>query len=300
MGSHSTGIGRAAIGLVAAALGACDSGAQSAPSPPPVVTGSFANGEVSLSYVLERPSGRGPFPAVVLGHGSGETRKEAASFLATQWVTRGYAALRYDKRGVGDSTGTYSMVGVANSERMFADLAGDMAAGVAHLRSLPDIDARRIGLMGPSQAGWIIPVAARLARPQFMIIVVGPTVTVGEEIYFSRFAEKTTTPLADLSGILRSFGGPHGFDPKPVLEDLTTPGLWLLGGADRSIPTPETIAILDALIAKGRPFSKVVFPDADHSMRGANIWPEIDRWRAARLTRAESSAPGRPGSGRDR
>jgi dienelactone hydrolase len=167
---------------------------------------------------------------------------------------------------------------VGNSERMFADLASDMAAGVAHLRSLSDMDAKRIGLMGPSQAGWIIPVAARLARPQFMVIVVGPTVTVGEEIYFSRFAEGTTTPLAELSDVLKTFKGPHGFDPRPVLEEVTTPGLWLLGGADRSIPTPDTIAILDALIAKGRPFSRVVFPDADHSMRGANMWPEIDRW----------------------
>jgi dienelactone hydrolase len=161
---------------------------------------------------------------------------------------------------------------------MFADLAGDMAAGVAHLRSLPDIDARRIGLMGPSQAGWIIPLAARTAKPQFMVIIVGPTVTVGEEIYYSRFAEGTTTPLAELSDILKAFKGPHGYDPRPVLEQLATPGLWLLGGADRSIPTPETVAILDALIAQGKPFSKVVFPHADHSMRGANIWPEVDRW----------------------
>ena len=277
MRRHSAGFEHAALaGLLA--LGACHAGAQSTPAPPRVVGGSFANGDVSLSYVLERPPGPGPFPAVVLGHGSGETRKEHASFFAAQWLSRGYAALRYDKRGVGGSGGTYSMVGVANSDRMFADLGGDMAAAVAHLRSLPDMDGKRIGLMGPSQAGWIIPVAARLARPQFMVIVVGPTVTVGEEIYFSKFAEATTTPLAELSEVLKGFQGPHGFDPKPVLEEVTTPGLWLLGGADRSIPTPDTIAILDALIARGRPFSRVIFPDADHSMRGANLWPEIDRW----------------------
>lgn len=278
---RSLGFGHAlVVGLALSA--ACDAGAQSTPPPPRVVSGSFVNGDVSLSYVLERPEGRGPFPAVVLGHGSGETRKEQAAFFAQQWVARGFAALRYDKRGVGDSTGTYSMVGVGNSDRMFADLGGDMAAGVTHLRSLSDIDGKRIGLMGPSQAGWIIPVAARLARPQFMVIVVGPTVTVGEEIYFSRFAENTTTPLAELADVLKTFKGPHGFDPRPVLEELNTPGLWLLGGADRSIPTPDTVAILDALIAKGRPFSKVLFPDADHSMRGANLWPEIDRWLDAK------------------
>jgi dienelactone hydrolase len=278
MPRHPAGIAQLALVALAVVLGGCHAGAQATPPPPPLVTGSFPNGEVALSYMLQRPAGRGPFPAVVIGHGSGETLKEAASFLAEQWLARGYAVLRYDKRGVGHSTGSYSMVGVGNSERMFADLSGDMAAGVAHLRSLKDIDARRIGLMGPSQAGWIIPLAARATRPQFMVIVVGPTVTVGEEIYFSRFAEKTATPLEELAGLLKDFNGPHGFDPVPVLEQVTTPGLWLLGGADRSIPTPETIARLDALIARGKPFTKVVFPSADHSMYGADMWPEIDRW----------------------
>lgn len=280
----STGIAQAALACFMA-LAACRTEAQS-PLAPKTVTGTFQNGDVALSYILERPEGRGPFPAVVLGHGSGETRKEFASFFATQWLARGYAALRYDKRGVGNSTGTYTTVGVGNGEKMIADLAGDMAAGVAHLRSLPDIDAKRIGLMGPSQAGWIIPLAARMARPQFMVLVVGPTVTIGEEIYYSRFAEFGTTPLGEMSTLLKSFKGPHGYDPKPILETLTTPGLWLLGGADRSIPTPETVAILDALVAQGKPFSKVVFPDADHSMRGVNLWPEIDRWlKATHLAR---------------
>lgn len=272
----------ATIGLVAA-LSACGASAQ-APGPPQpkFVTGSFASGDITLSYALERPPGKGPFPAVVLGHGSGETLKDMASFLASQWVARGYAALRYDKRGVGGSTGTYSMVGVNNSDQMISALASDMAAGVAFLRSQPDIDGKRIGLMGPSQAGWIIPLAARMAKPQFMVIVVGPTVTVGEEIYYSKFAEFGDTPLSEMSAILKKFTGPYGYDPRPVLAELSTPGLWLLGGADRSIPTPETIANLDALIAKGRPFAKVVFPAADHSMRGANIWPEIDRWLEAK------------------
>lgn len=284
MHSAPAGSGRWTAGLVAlaAALAACGTGAQTpGPPQPKVVNGSFANGDASLSYVLERPDGPGPYPAVVIGHGSGETRKEAGAFFARQWLARGFAALRYDKRGVGGSTGTYAMVGVGNSERMFADLAGDMAAGVAMLRAQPDINTRRIGLMGPSQAGWIIPLAALKARPQFMVLVVGPTVTVGEEIYYSNFAEWSKTPLEELSGILKGFRGPHGYDPRPVLEKVTTPGLWILGLADRSIPTPETIAILDGLIARGKPFATVVFPDADHSLSGANMWPEIDRWLRA-------------------
>jgi dienelactone hydrolase len=244
--------------------------------PPRTVTGSFANGDVSLSYLLERPPGAGPFPAVVIGYGSGEVRKEEFQFLASNMLSRGFAVLRYDKRGVGNSTGTYSMVGIQNSERMFADLSGDMAAGAELLRTLPDVDRTRVGLMGVSQAGWIIPLAARRSRPAFMFILVGPTVTVGQEIYYSQFAEETAKPFDELSKILEAYTGPHGFDPRPVLDELTVPGLWLLGSADRSIPTIETVEILDQLIAGGKPYTRIVYPFAGHSLNGANIWPDIE------------------------
>ena len=65
-----------------------------------------------------------------------------------------------------------------------------------------------------------------------------------------------------------------------MLESLDAPGLWLLGGEDRSIPTPATVAILDQLIASGRSYAHVVFPGFGHNLSGAPIWPEIDRWLA--------------------
>jgi dienelactone hydrolase len=189
--------------------------------------------------------------------------------------------LCYDKRGVGESGGTYVNVGTSTSEERFPLLAADMAAGARFLRSLGDIDGKRIGLVGNSQAGWIIPIAAREARPAFMIILVGPTVSVGEEMYYSEFAEKTTTPLEKLAGVLTKFKGPHGFDPRPVLSTLDVPGLWLLGAEDRSIPTPETVAILDGFIRQGRPFAHIVYPFAGHDLtRTADIWPDVDRWLA--------------------
>jgi uncharacterized protein len=203
-------------------------------------------------------------------------RKEEFQFIASNMLERGFAVLRYDKRGVGASTGTYSMVGVGNSERMFADLSSDMAAGAEFLRALPDVDGARVGLMGVSQAGWIIPLAARRVRPAFMVLLVGPTVTVGQEIYYSQFAEGTTTPFDELSRILTEYTGPHGFDPRPVLMEIITPGLWVLGGADRSIPTIETVQILDELIAVGKPYTRVVYPFAGHSLSGADYWADID------------------------
>ena len=269
--------------LVSAAAGGCGSSPSAAPVQATTAGGFIDNGDVRLSYKLDIPAGRPPFPAVVIGHGSGRTRKEDCGSLAFQMQRRGYATLCYDKRGVGDSTGTYVNVGTDDSETHFPLLASDMAAGVGFLRAHASIDARRVGLIGPSQAGWIIPIAARRSTPAFMILLVGPTVSVGEEMYYSQFAERTSTPVAELSARLASYSGPRGFDPRPVLETLDVPGLWLLGGADRSIPTIETVRILDQFIARGRPFARVVYPHAGHDLRGAMFWDDVDRWLSERM-----------------
>jgi len=265
---------RLTAGLLIATICISACGTRAEPAP----TGLFASGDIKLSYEFTKPAGPGRFPAVVLGHGSGETRKEQCRYLSRTFVQRGYATLCYDKRGVGQSTGTYSDVGTKNSERMFALLASDMAAGVRFLSSHPDVDRRRIGLVGNSQAGWIIPLAAAKAdpKPAFMIMLSGPTVSVGQEIYFSRFAEFTSAPVEDAYKELDKFSGERGFDPAPTLRALDVRGLWLLGLDDRSIPIRDTIRILDGLIKDGKPYKHVDFAGADHSLRGADIWTAID------------------------
>jgi alpha-beta hydrolase superfamily lysophospholipase len=241
-------------------------------------TGFFSNGDVRLSYRLDLPQRNGPVGAVVFGHGSGIQAKDSCRFLADGFLSRGMATLCFDKRGVGQSAGTFVFVGARDSIPVFDDLAGDMAAGVAFLRTRPEIDPKRIGLAGVSQAGWIMPLAAQKARPAFMVLMVGPTVSVGIEGFYSRIVEETNAPVDEGYKQLSSFNGFHGFDPKPVLEALNVPGLWLLGGEDRSIPTPATVEILDQLIASGKPYARVVFPGFGHNLFAAPYWPEIDKW----------------------
>lgn len=260
---------------------ACGRGSVLAQAPP---QGRFPSGDITLSYRLDRPEGRGPFPAVVVGHGSGRLTKDDHRFFADNLVRRGYAVLRYDKRGVGESGGEYASVGVQNGARMLALLASDMAAGVAFLRRQPDIDPARIGLVGVSQAGWIIPLAAADSRPAFMILISGPAVSVGEEIYYSRFGEPDGASLDKAYDELSRFSGDRGFDPRPVLEKLDVPGLWLLGEADESIPERDTARILRGFASQGRPFTVVEYPGADHAMfvraagRMAPFWSDIDKW----------------------
>ena len=278
-----------AVAAFVGSLIACGGGSEQATTPtaPGSLSGQssgfFTNGPVQLSYRLDVPAHTAPVGAVVFGHGSGLQTKSSCRFLADPFLSRGFATLCFDKRGVGQSTGQYFNVGPPNSFAVFEDLASDMAAGVAFLRSRPEIDPNRIGLAGASQAGWIVPLAAAKSQPAFMLLIVGPTVSVGVENFYSNIVEVTNAPVEDGYKQLPFFNGFHGFDPKPVLESLNVPGLWLLGGQDRSIPTPATVAILDELIASGKPYSHVVFPGLGHNLGAANTWPEIDQWLAKTL-----------------
>ena len=83
-----------------------------------------------------------------------------------------------------------------------------------------------------------------------MVLLVGPTVSVGIEGFYSRIVEDTSAPVEEGYKQLPSFNGFHGFDPSRCSSRSMSPGLWLLGGEDRSIPTPATVAILDQLIAR--------------------------------------------------
>ena len=272
--------------LALVTVAACQSEKPNANSQPSSSAGFITNGDVRLSYALDLPAGTGPFPAVVLVHGSGTVTKENMTWMARPFVEHGYAVLRYDKRGVGQSTGTYSNVGISNSNTMFALLASDAVAGVKFLRQQPSIDANRIGIAGASQAGWIIPVAATLApEASFAVILVGPTTSVGIEIFYSSLAEGTSTPLSDVVRQLPGYTGPHGFDPLSTLRQLKIPTLWLYGADDRSIPTTLCVEIHETLRRElSPPFRVIVYPGLGHSL-GPAIWPDIYAWLDANIGR---------------
>lgn len=61
-------------------------------------------------------------------------------------------------------------------------------------------------------------------------------------------------------------GVPAHYDPMPVLRNLDTPQLWILGADDRDAPSAETVRRLRALQAAGKPITVVVFPDAGHGI----------------------------------
>jgi uncharacterized protein len=256
-------------------VGGCGSEPPTAPNQP---ENSFASGNARLAYTLDLPAGTGPFPAIVVGHGSGRVTRQQMAWFSERWTAQGFATLRFDKRGVGESTGTYSEVPSQTSPTLIPLLASDIAAAVRFLRGRPQIDSSRVGLAGVSQAGWILPHAARdLGDVAFMVLWSGPVCSVGLENYYSALADGTSRPLDEVYALLPSFAGFHGYDPMPALEAIGTPTLWLLGEEDRSIPVRTTVENLAGLRASGKPFEWRTYPGLGHNL-SPSVWPDITAW----------------------
>jgi dipeptidyl aminopeptidase/acylaminoacyl peptidase len=118
---------------------------------------------VTLAGSLLLPPSGDSLPAVVFLHGSGAEGRWASRYLATRLALHGIAALIWDKRGVGSSTGDWRR---ATPD----DLIGDGVAAVARLLEEARIDRRRIGIHGHSQGGTLAPaVAVRSPSVAFVI-----------------------------------------------------------------------------------------------------------------------------------
>jgi len=113
----------------------------------------FRSGAVTLAGSLIAPQGKGPFRAVLFLQGSGPEGRWANRYLAERFARAGFAALIFDKRGVGQSTGDWHAAS-------FDDLASDAVAGIRFLQSQPGIDGHRIGIYGHSQGGTLAPLVA--------------------------------------------------------------------------------------------------------------------------------------------
>ncbi len=148
----------------------------------------FENPEANLQLAgtLTTPSTAGPHPAVILISGSGPQNRDEALMghkpflvLSDYLTRRGIAVLRYDDRGVGESTGNFT---TATSK----DLATDVQAAINFLKTHSKIDAAKIGLAGHSEGGLIAPMLANDPNNvSFIVMLAGPGLT-GHEILITQ------------------------------------------------------------------------------------------------------------------
>ncbi len=277
----------------------------------------IADDGLSLAGTLTLPAGPGPHPAVLLLNGSGRLdrdantgrlRMELGPPLAAALAKEGIATLRYDRRGVGATSGDWRATG-------FADNRNDAAAALRALAGRPEIRADAIGVVGHSEGA--VHAMTLGAHPQVAaVVLLAGFARLGEDAMrwqAGMLARDLPAPVRPLLPVLRALaarqlarikatstdvarvaGAPVNarwlrelfvHDPRPALANIQVPVLAITGGKDVQVDAAD----LDE-IRKLVPGEVEVhrIPDLTHVLRRDPGRPSVRSYR--RLLRAPVDA----------
>ena len=214
--------------------------------------------DLELAGMLFVPEGDGPFPAAVIIHGSGTSRRDSGWYLTlTQYLQEnGVVVLLPDKRGSEHSAGDWHTAS-------FEDLATDSVAAVSFLKNQEKAAISGIGVIGLSQGGNIAAVAAAQTQDiAFVVSIVGGAVPMHDLLVYEEthnLRELGIVPgISDLLAypaswsitILRQrefWDAVGNFDPVPYWQGLFVRSLVLFGENDTNVPSSESAEILRSL-----------------------------------------------------
>ncbi|WP_291881195.1 alpha/beta hydrolase [Chryseobacterium sp.] len=218
--------------------------------------------------------------AVVMVHGSGQEKRMTE--FATLLAKNGIAVLTYDKRGVGESAGIYAgpEVGTNNVDASNLTLLSlDASAAVDVLSKDLSNNKIPIGLIGASQAGWIIPLTAeKNKKVKFMTIFSGALITVKEQLRFQFYTNGNSNfwdTHTDEDARKHTMNDPDKYEftdtnPLDALSKVSVPGLWIFGSKDIQVPVNLSIEHLNTLKAKGKRYEYKLFPALGHNTAFSN------------------------------
>jgi dienelactone hydrolase len=260
----------------------------------------FGSSEWSLPGTLCIPAGVGPFPAVVLVHGSGphdrdETVGPNKPFrdLAEGLASRGIAVLRYEKR---TKVHADKIAGIVDSLTVKEETIDDALAAVALLRGVEEVDPGKIFVAGHSLGGTVIPrIAGHDGNVAGFIIMAGSTRLLEDLIYdqisylFSLDDSLSESDLAQLEQVKTQvarvkelnesavtppgelpLGIPaaywldlRGYNPAEEARKITKPVLILHGGRDYQVTMEDFHGWKKSLSSKSYVTFKL-YPDLNH------------------------------------
>jgi pimeloyl-ACP methyl ester carboxylesterase len=238
---------------------------------------------------------------VVFVHGAGPAvRGDGYHELGRHFARKGVAALIYDKRGCGASTGGDW------TRANLSDLADDALACVQFLRSRPGINPTQVGLWGLSQGASVIPIAAgRSTEVAFVISVGGCLDFEGQMRYFRSnlfrrlghppavldIANKASLIQVDLNNRVRSGSLPAptalqdacrfeiDLDQAAVWRQVRQPILAIYGERDRQVPAAESSAALAAAVAQSLSLAEWSYGSCPGTRRTRGMRPDACRTR---------------------
>ena len=260
---------------------------------------SIATGEIALAGTLTTPNGLGQFPAALLIAGSGPLNRDGnhkrlplnvSRYLAEFLNDAGWASLRFDKRGIGESTGDYLSTG-------FYDELADAMSVLKWLSSHPNVTyavpvghsagalyAAEMSARGDAAAGAVL-LAYTISTGEETLIwqasEIGESVPRWVKALLKTFGtsiqKQQSKALAKLKNTSKDIVRIQGqrinakwmrefleYDPEPVLRMTTSPLLAITGSKDVQV-NPADIGTIATIT--GDHGTAMVINDVDHLLR---------------------------------
>jgi len=220
-----------------------------------------------IPAVICIPKGDGPFPIVVMLHGTGSDKSEAGGgylLAAPALAEAGIASVRFDFIGNGESTADYI-------DYNFTSAVDDTNIAFAYAASLPRIDGHRAGVMGWSQGGTIALLAAG-QNPAYKSVLCwagapdlsGVADLEAYEIAKENgFYELTFEWRSSLKLGLQWFDEAYGTDVLQVFSNSTAPVLAINGALDTVVDPVNAQRIVDA--SRNNESEVLLIEGADHT-----------------------------------
>lgn len=242
----------------------------------------FENEGMKLFGMLHIPDGKRPSPCVILLHGyTGDRVGEHFIFVkaARELARNGTAAFRFDFRGSGESQGDFRDISIETE-------ISDALKALEVIRGLPEVDPKRVGLLGHSLGGCVAACIAAESEAASLALW-APTAFV--DYLVERDGETSKDPYiwlpanfrqaiekkgyVDMGGFRRGkafFESIRYYDPASAITEYTGPVLLLHGSED------QTVSLINSQVlhenAAGRKLL-VVVDGADHTFASEH-WEE--------------------------
>jgi len=221
-----------------------------------------ADGEV-LHYAMTKPAGFDPakkYPVLVEVYGGPHSQRVMKSWRPINdqiFAGQGYIVFKLDNRGSGNRSAAFKR---ALDRRMGTVEVDDQLVGAAFLKSLPYVDAERLGVMGWSYGGFMVDQLLTVPNTPFKAGVSGAPPTEWG-LYDSHYTEQFMGKPEE---------NKDGYAASDVLNrlDHLKPGSLLLihGMADDNVIFENSTRLMAALQRKGIAFETMLYPGERHSV----------------------------------
>jgi dipeptidyl aminopeptidase/acylaminoacyl peptidase len=234
-----------------------------------------STGGLTITGLMCRPAGDGPFPVIAINHGGFDPASSVGG-LVHLFAKLGYVAVASDYRGTGGSDGRPEMA---------AGEVDDVLALLEWVGRLPFADAGRTVMMGVSHGGKIaLLAAAREPSIRAVLDLVGPTDTRAWWDYLMSDPDRSPNVRRLVDTLLAKVPELPFWDdsewarrsPIRVADRIGCPTLLIYGAADDMVPLEQGVRMHEALRAAGKPSELIIDPEAGHYFDAA-AWERIAR-----------------------